>query len=274
MDTFLLVMILFVLLLLQYVAFIRPGTESMGATEQEVEGPMDGDELAERIVSTRAITIHAPVSGVWYWLIQIGADRAGFFSYSFLERAMGYIFSENYEPSESPDFEIGRVIPTSLDESKSLFVFQFPVTAADPERYFVLEGWGAFIVQEIKPDKTRLIVRNHGRKPKTLWNWFEYCFGTPLHYVMERRMMMGIKQRVEAGAGERLSSTSDNLWLAGLILSAAAITLLVFSGGGLVGMGLSILFSSIWLWTFLIFKPRPEYSLALFSLAAAALLIL
>ena len=40
--------------------------------------------------TTRALTIDAPVEMVWPWLVQIGEDRGGFYSYSWLERAAGH----------------------------------------------------------------------------------------------------------------------------------------------------------------------------------------
>ena len=36
-------------------------------------------------ISTRAVTIAAPLETVWSWLVQIGQDRAGFYSYTWLE---------------------------------------------------------------------------------------------------------------------------------------------------------------------------------------------
>src|SRR5260370_32310444 len=38
---------------------------------------------------TRAANIDAPAEAVWRWLVQIGQDRGGFYSYSFLENLIG-----------------------------------------------------------------------------------------------------------------------------------------------------------------------------------------
>jgi hypothetical protein len=58
-----------------------------GATPTELRRAWPGDELSPQAVeiSTRAVTIHAPIHAVWAWLIQIGQDRAGFYSYTWLE---------------------------------------------------------------------------------------------------------------------------------------------------------------------------------------------
>jgi hypothetical protein len=39
--------------------------------------------------ATRAVTVHAPAKAVWPWIVQIGQDRAGFYSYDVLENLFG-----------------------------------------------------------------------------------------------------------------------------------------------------------------------------------------
>jgi hypothetical protein len=69
-----------------YAFAIRPWHLRWGATDEEVEKPLPGDELVPDpgIQSTRAITVHAPVEKVWQWLAQVGQDRGGFYSYEWL----------------------------------------------------------------------------------------------------------------------------------------------------------------------------------------------
>jgi hypothetical protein len=52
---------------------------------------LPGDDLLPnaRSQATRAITIEARPSDVWPWLVQIGADRGGFYTYDALENAFG-----------------------------------------------------------------------------------------------------------------------------------------------------------------------------------------
>src|SRR5687768_14399951 len=56
---------------------------SVHATPAEVQCPLPGDELiADPIASlTHAITIRRSPAGVWPWLAQMGAGRAGWYSY-------------------------------------------------------------------------------------------------------------------------------------------------------------------------------------------------
>lgn len=58
-----------------------------GATDDEVHGPMPGDDLldGDAFTATRAVSIAAPPERVWPWLLQVGFGRAGFYSYDLLD---------------------------------------------------------------------------------------------------------------------------------------------------------------------------------------------
>ncbi len=58
-----------------------------GATGEEAREGLPGDELVAEPATqvTRAITIRAPRDVVWRWVVQLGADRGGFYSYDWLE---------------------------------------------------------------------------------------------------------------------------------------------------------------------------------------------
>ena len=245
-----------------YIVLLRLKILTWGASEDEGKMPLIGDDLAPNISATRAISIAAPISEVWKWIVQLGADRGGFFSYSFLEKALGYEMREAESVPEFQDMEVGRIVPASINESKSLIKFNFPVVAVEPGKSFVLENWGAFVLKEISPTQTRLIVRTHGRETPNLQSKFVDFIGTPLHYIMERRMLMGFKAQAEAGM--RLSSTADNLWLLGILLSGIGIALMALTGEGIQGVLLSVIYGVIWLWTLLILDPRPIFSMILF----------
>lgn len=75
----------------QYLVRVRPWMYTWGADPDEVSAALPGDELVGAAVprTTRAVTIDAPAEMVWKWLVQIGEGRGGFYSYSWLERAVG-----------------------------------------------------------------------------------------------------------------------------------------------------------------------------------------
>ncbi|MBL4798342.1 MAG: hypothetical protein JKY50_13075 [Oleispira sp.] len=67
-----------------YKILYKQRISSWGAAEVESSIAMVGDDIAPFISSTRAITINAPIEDIWKWLMQLGADRGGFYSYYFI----------------------------------------------------------------------------------------------------------------------------------------------------------------------------------------------
>jgi hypothetical protein len=253
-----------------YAIFLRSKILAWGASQEEAAMPLIGDDLAPTISATRAISIHAPISEVWKWIIQLGADRGGFFSYSFLEKILGYEARRAEPVPEFQDMEVGRVIPGSIDESKSIIKYNFRVVAVEPGKSFVLGNWGAFVLKEIDPKQTRLIVRTHaGQLPDLKSRIADFIFA-PLHYIMERRMLIGMKARVE---GIRLSETSDNLWLLGVLLSGIVIPLIIFLGQGFQNIFLSVIYGIAWLLVLLILEPRPKYSMTLLLIEVVTIIL-
>ncbi|EID77450.1 hypothetical protein W59_23525, partial [Rhodococcus opacus RKJ300 = JCM 13270] len=69
-----------------YAAWVRPRLVRWGATEEEVAGPYPGADLVpdgER-GGAMAVTIDAPPDQVWPWLVQLGGDRGGWYSWDHL----------------------------------------------------------------------------------------------------------------------------------------------------------------------------------------------
>lgn len=241
---------------------IKPFILAWSATRQETTMPMPGDNSVPFISSTRSITINAPRSQVWSWLIQLGADRGGFYSYWFIESSLGYEYrSQNRVEPEFKDMKVGRIVQASLAPSNSVIKYSWPVVAVDPGRYFVLKGWGCFLLNEMSPEQTRLIVRTHGR-PLPGWKEnLDYFFMMPMHYIMERRMLMGIKARAEAGPGAPFSCTADIFWFAGVVLAPIVIIGLAIVRRNLKTELITIGYSMLWLFVLLILDPLPIYSM-------------
>jgi hypothetical protein len=249
------------------VMFIKPYIFTWGATDQEVSMSMPGDSLAPFISSTRSITINAPTSDVWDWVIQLGADRGGFYSYWFIEKPLGYQYRDtNRIEAEFKDMEVGRVISASLDPSMSFIEYSFPVLAVDPGKSFVLKNWGCFLLNEVDSTRTRLIVRTHGQSLSSWTDHLDYFFMMPLHYLMEKRMLIGIKLRAEAGPGEPFSSKNDILWFLGIFLSFCGIVVLLFISKTIQSELVVMVYGVIWLLTLFIADPIPIYSIALLLL--------
>ena len=70
---------------------LRRWYNTWGATEEEVEQALPGDELVPepKLGYTRALTVRAPAGQVWPWLAQMGQGRGGLYSYDWLENLVG-----------------------------------------------------------------------------------------------------------------------------------------------------------------------------------------
>jgi hypothetical protein len=197
-----------------YALIARPWSLRWGATDEEVARRLPGDDLApdSTIGSTRAVTIAAPVEDVWPWLVQIGYGRGGFYSYDWLENAFvglllrgtpGYRSAETILP-EHQGLSPGDLIPAGppdMLDGRLVDVARWKVLAVEPNRALVLEGWGAFVLEPLGDRATRLIVRSRG--PGAWGRLAHYLFWEPAHFVMERRMLLGIKERAERLAQSR-----------------------------------------------------------------------
>jgi hypothetical protein len=80
---------------------------------------LPGDELTPkpRVKSTRAITIEAPPERVWPWIVQMGIERAGFYTHDWFERLLfharyveGRHSATRIHP-EPQELEVGDLIP-------------------------------------------------------------------------------------------------------------------------------------------------------------------
>jgi hypothetical protein len=174
-----------------YLAVGRPLMLHWGATCEELTKPLPGDELVEHpaVQSTRAVTVEAPPEAVWPWLAQVGQDRAGFYSYDWLENLAGCEMHNAGEiHPEWQERERGDTVP--LHPLNGLRVVRF-----EPSRVLALEHWGAFVLEPRGSDCTRLIAR--GRAARGFGAIANALLLEIPHFVMERKMLLGIKERAE-----------------------------------------------------------------------------
>ena len=70
-----------------YLGVLRPWQLRWGSTDEEIEQGMPGDDLVDRptFKATRAVTVEAAPEHIWPWLLQIGINRAGWYSYDWLD---------------------------------------------------------------------------------------------------------------------------------------------------------------------------------------------
>lgn len=260
LKTFLIIAFILVLEILFYSAFIKPVITEWGATQDEQVMSMAGDSDEVVITSTRAIDIDAPQEVVWRWLMQLGADRAGFFSYEFIESALGYYTT--YPDMEKPrfdDLKPGDLVRGSNNESDSVILYNFPVLLVEPQKTFVVDNWGSFLL-ESNGDKTRLIIRTQEKKSEELSALMAFHLAIPMHFIMERRMMFGFKMKAEQDSDLSYSRLKDMIWFASVVVSWFLIVSLPFLLRGTYHRVITTFtIGAAWLVVLFILPPMPIY---------------
>jgi len=182
-----------------------------GATQEEQIKALPGDELvaSPKISYTRAITIDAPAAAIWPWLVQMGQGRGGLYSYDGLENVIGCeIHSsdrllpeyQNLQPGDHVLFGPaekkfpGQVVLEVQPEQAILMCALDPVT-----RQAVKSATWVFVLEEQPDGSTRLLVRGRNGYEPTTANHILWHIVEPINFVMERKMLRGIKARVEDG---------------------------------------------------------------------------
>lgn len=204
-----------------------------GVDPIEAAKALPGDELVPTptAIDTRAITIDAPPDAVWPWLVQMGFDRAGWYSYDQLDMRGK---SVNRLVPEWQPIEVGDVMPTHPSGG-------FAVRVVEPDRALALyldtalvssqadaaasavrtdlpaglaasgamlrstptdfaASW-AFVLEPLEGGRTRFVERFRVR----------FGAGTPAFrvispamgfgvFVMMQRQMLGIRERAERTA--------------------------------------------------------------------------
>ncbi len=202
---------------------LAPWYRTWGATEEEARRSLPGDELAThpRSEITCAVTIQAPAGQVWPWLVQIGCQRAGWYSYDLLDNG-GQASADRILPEHqhltigdkvllTPDGRLGMPV-VSLEPDRALVLGGTldtrtgqGVNPGDPLPVAYYTGINAFVLERAGETATRLIFRQRLDWSPAWANQLAYrVFLEPISFVMGRRMLKGIKQRAENQSKTRL----------------------------------------------------------------------
>jgi hypothetical protein len=137
---------------------------------------------------TRAVTIEAAPSQVWPWIAQIGQDRGGFYSYTFFENLAGcQVRNADRIHPEWQHRDVGDTV--LLHPLAGIELSRF-----EPDRSYALQGW-YFALEPAPEGGTRLFARS--RIPRGVTSVAYALFIELPHFIMERKMLLGIKQRAE-----------------------------------------------------------------------------
>ena len=210
----LLTLLVMLALLVLYWFPIRQWMNQWGASPSDLDRAMAGDGLLPdwTYSGTTAVTVNVPPEHIWPWLVQIGYQRGGLYSYDWLDRVFGYLD----RPSATrilPEFQhlaVGDHIPLGRGPS-------WPVAVLEPNRALVLDmrnlggfDWvWQFGLYPVDQNRTRLVSRSRVCT-KTVWARLATYAIEPAGFVMTRRMLLGLKQRAETPQAAKTAATRTN----------------------------------------------------------------
>ena len=166
-----------------------------------------------------AVTLDAPPAAVWPWLVQMGTDRAGWYSWDRLDNG-GRPSADRVHP-EWQRLSVGDRLASSRDGS-----YWFEVAALEPDRFLALRApldlaardapsippppvppcsatrRGASCFARLPGGQTRLVVSGYAAsRPRLLTAIFDFLVWEPGHWLMQTRQFDNLRRRVNAAAG-------------------------------------------------------------------------
>ncbi len=163
---------------------------------------LEGDDILAGAEGqlTHAITIDAPPQDVWPWLVQMGCQRGGWYSWDMLDNARKP--SANRIIPELQRLEVGDVLP-----ARPVGTEGFKVIRITPERALILgsltpdwDGTWAFVLEPLSGDRTRLVTRYRAAPATGMKMALLLPLYAKVHAFMERKQLRTIKERAEQGA--------------------------------------------------------------------------
>jgi hypothetical protein len=182
-----------------YWLIVQRHVREWGAQPGDAARVLPGDRYVPDAAyrATRAVTIHAPPRAIWPWLLQIGQDRGGYYSYDWLENLAGLdIHSADRIVPAWQTLAAGDLVAAAPGE------VGFRVAQIDPERVLVYSEGNAYswvlALEPVTSQTTRLIARFQATgKPRALMGLLYTALLELPHFIMERKMLLGIKARAE-----------------------------------------------------------------------------
>jgi hypothetical protein len=180
--------------LLSYAAFVRPWHRHWGATSAEIDALLPGDDLVPGAsTTTRAVPVGAPPEDVWPWIVQIGFERAGWYSYDWIDN------------DGRPSADVVRADLQELEPGARILMtpdMGFVVRDVESGHHLVClseDGTTSWCLRLLPaPSGTsRLVSRFRARLPVSPATALWVAIADPGVFIMERKMLKGIARRAE-----------------------------------------------------------------------------
>jgi hypothetical protein len=191
-----------------YLLFLWPWMKNWGAADAEIKATLPGDDMVAQanIRYTKGVTIQAPPEAIYPWLLQLGVDRGGMYSYDWLENLFGLnVHTTDRIVPEYQNVQIGdfwRFTPKDyvlnpgpglyvkqlLENEAVLLCFGMEGKAEDP----CIDTWQLVLVPQTD-GSTRLLLRsNMAMKPELPIKLTYFA-----QFIMERKMLLTLRERAE-----------------------------------------------------------------------------
>lgn len=177
-------------------------------TPDDLARRMPGDAIIANPTHSAmdAVTINALPDDIWPWLVQIGYQRGGLYSYDWLDRLFGFLDRPSAD-RVLPEFQSLAVGDTIRLGPRQ----ELTVAALEPARALALsytsrgfEWVWQFGLYPLDKDRTRLVSRGTERYKRNIVTWLFMGIMKPASFVMTRRMLLGVKARAEALRRQRV----------------------------------------------------------------------
>lgn len=189
-----------ILLAAGYWFMVRRWFSRWGATPEDRVRDMPGDALIADPTQrdTHAITVNTVPGDIWPWLVQIGSQRGGLYSYDWLDRLFGFLDrpSANCVLPEFQHLAVGDKIFFGREELTVAVLEPFHALALSYQARGMRWVW-QFGLYPLDDRRTRLVSRGTERVPNTAAAWLALRVMEPAAFIMTRRMLLGVKQRAE-----------------------------------------------------------------------------
>ena len=186
---------------------LLPWMDRWGASPDEAAASLPGDGLVPtpRIRYTRAISIDAAPDEIYPWIVQIGAERGGWYSYEWFETNILRCEISNADRIDErwQNLQVGdrvRMCPGASGPPP------YEVALLESDRAMILghkekgewiEVW-QFVLLPQSDGSTRLILRSRNAAQGWFWDAMR-----PGEFIMARGMLLGIKERSEESISQQ-----------------------------------------------------------------------
>src|SRR3954447_10522986 len=215
---------------LAYGGLVRPRLVRWGASDEEGCGAYPGAELVPEGQRGGAMagTVDAPPDRVWPWLVQLGGDRGGWYSWDRLDNGGRPSAREVHQ--EWQDLAVGDSVKYWTRSHGPVDAWQ--VAALEPNRFLGLHGlsdlrgrpldpdrprptdytqglWG-FGLDEVAGGRTRLVIGGYETlRARWLVRSLSHWLGPLVVWIMQARMLAVLKRNAERAAREQARTASS-----------------------------------------------------------------